>query len=175
MHTSCAIVPPRRTLARQKSIPLTRSLAHIATILAVVVAGLATTALGGCEEGQQEETRTFEEAEALYRAGDFDGATERYEAFLEAYPRSPFAHTAKLRLGNIDREVESVMGAGGSNRPVFIRPSGEAAKAIIDEALGDEADDPAGPDDSTTNDADTGGGDPLRPIDPATDPPAADD
>ncbi len=87
-------------------------------------------ALSACAPGAQEETTVFQEAEALYSAGEYDGATERYEAFLERYPRSPFAKTARLRLLTIDREIESVMGTRGTNRPILLRPS-ESEKATL--------------------------------------------
>ncbi len=95
--------------------------------------------LAACEQGAQEETIVFQEAEALYRAGDYDSATERYESFLEAYPRSPFARTARLRLRTIDREVESVMGTRGTNRPIFLRPSAEETEAILQQVRDQEA------------------------------------
>lgn len=85
-------------------------------------------ALAACQPQQREETVLFQEAEALYRAGDYDGAARRYQAFLVAYPRSPFSRTAKLRLRTIDREVESVMGVRGGNRPIYIRPEDQAAR-----------------------------------------------
>lgn len=101
-------------------------------IKTLAAAFFVVAALFGCEQGVHEETRLFQEAEALYRAGDYDGATERYQAFLTAYPRSPFARTAKLRERTIEREMESVMGTRGTNRPVYIRPTGDEAAAIIE-------------------------------------------
>lgn len=82
----------------------------------------------GCEPDVRDETEIFEEAELLYRIGDYDAAGELYEDFLEAYPRSPFARTAKLRLRTIEREVEAVMGARGGNRPIYVRPSRDPAE-----------------------------------------------
>jgi hypothetical protein len=78
--------------------------------------------LVACQPQQREETILFQEAETLYQDGDYEGATTRYEAFLEAYPRSPFAATARRRLKTIDREVDSVISVRGGNRPIYIRP-----------------------------------------------------
>lgn len=92
---------------------------------------LLSLALFGCEKSAREETHVFQEAEALYRAGDYDGAAARYQLFLETYPRSPFARTAQLRLKTIDREIESVMGTRGTNRPIFIRPTRAETDQIL--------------------------------------------
>lgn len=88
----------------------------------LLVLALAATSLVACQPQQREETVLFQEAETMYRSGDYDGAARRYQAFLAAYPRSPFSKTAKLRLRTIDREVESVMGVRGGNRPIYIKP-----------------------------------------------------
>ena len=128
------------------------------TLAVTCVLALVTVS---CQEGAREETTTFEEAEALYRAGDYDGASARYEAFLQQYPRSPFARTARLRLATIDREVESVMGTSGANRPIFIRPSESDSQKIIDESVGADGDGasepttPTAPDDDAAGSAET--------------------
>ncbi len=83
---------------------------------------LALGTLGACQEGVRDETDIFEEAEARYRIGDYDGATALYTEFLALYPRSPFSSAANLRLRTIEREVSAVMGNRGGNRPVYVRP-----------------------------------------------------
>jgi hypothetical protein len=124
----------------------------VRTGVALVTAATLVLLTSGCDKSPHEETRVFEEAEALYRAGDYDGATLRYEAFLDTYPRSPFAKTARMRMATVEREVESVMGTGGANRPVLIPPTTADSEAIIERALGDAgpkpdaAGAPAGPD-----------------------------
>ena len=89
----------------------------------------------GCKQGLQEETLIFQEAEALYRAGDYDGAEQRYQTFLETYPKSPFARTATLRQKTITREMDSVMSTRGTNRPLYIRPTMKETRGIIDKEL----------------------------------------
>jgi hypothetical protein len=96
--------------------------------LLLVTLAVATVA---CQPQQREETVLFQEAEALYRGGDYDGAARRYQAFLVAYPRSPFSKTAKLRLRTIDREVESVMGVRGGNRPIYIKPEDQQPRPDV--------------------------------------------
>jgi len=91
----------------------------------------ASLLLVACEKSAREETFVFQEAEALYKAGDYDGAAARYQSFIETYPRSPFARTAQLRLKTIDREIESVMGTRGTNRPIFIRPTRAETEQIL--------------------------------------------
>ena len=83
-----------------------------------------------CHPQQKEETVLFQEAETLYQDGDYEGAAGRYQAFLEAYPRSPFAATARRRLKTIDREVDSVMGVRGGNRPIYVRPRAKTPDAV---------------------------------------------
>lgn len=106
-------------------------------VLLLCTAVAMVLSVDGCDERQRDHTRVFEEAEALYRAGDYDGATRRYETFLEAYPRSPFAKTARMRIASAEREMESVVGTGGANRPVFLRPTTADSEAIINAAVGD--------------------------------------
>ncbi len=73
----------------------------------------------GCQSSRPTETALFEEAEIAYRAGNYDGALNGYQAFLRTYPMSPLAKTAEMRLRNIRREVSSVMGRQGMPRPVY--------------------------------------------------------
>ncbi len=86
-------------------------------------AALMCLALTACDQNIRDETTTFEQAERLYRAGDYDGAANLYRAFLREYPRSPFTRTAELRLKTIEREVDAVMNTRGGNRPIYIRPN----------------------------------------------------
>jgi outer membrane protein assembly factor BamD (BamD/ComL family) len=79
--------------------------------------------LGGvvaCEDPQQTQTQAFEYAEAHYRAGDYDAALDGYQAFLEAYPQSPLAETAELRIRCIHREVRSVLMRKDMPRPRYV-------------------------------------------------------
>ena len=99
-------------------------------LLCLLLLTLAVAA-AACQPQQREETVLFQEAEALYRGGDYDGAARRYQAFLVAYPRSPFSKTAKLRLRTIDREVESVMGVRGGNRPIYIKPEDQKPRPDV--------------------------------------------
>lgn len=99
--------------------PMDRVVRFVTLLFFLLAAALTVTA---CQPEPQEETILFQEAETLYKGGDFDGASKRYQAFLRAYPRSPLAETARMRLRTIDREVESVMGVKGGNRPIYIRP-----------------------------------------------------
>lgn len=94
----------------------------MARLLCLSLLSAVLLLFSGCPEGPKEETRIFQEAEACYSDGDYDNAVQRYEAFLSAYPRSPLARTAELRLRTIEREIDSVMGSRGGNRPVYKRP-----------------------------------------------------
>jgi hypothetical protein len=86
-------------------------------------AGLVVAlSLAACEEPQPPPVTQFERAEELLRAGDYDGATRLYEAFLADHPRSPLARVARQRLRNIDRELEAVMGRRATPAPIYIRP-----------------------------------------------------
>lgn len=78
---------------------------------------LAATA---CEDPQHTQTQAFEYAEAHYRNGDYDAALDGYQAFLKAYPDSPLAETAELRIRCIHREVRAVMMKKDSPRPMYM-------------------------------------------------------
>lgn len=73
----------------------------------------------GCEDPEKTETEAFEKAEAYYRDGEYEAALDGYQAFLEAYPNSPLAETAELRIRSINREVGAVMMQDKMPRPEY--------------------------------------------------------
>ncbi len=77
----------------------------------------------GCQEPSSPPTDLFQRAEEFLQRGDYDGASEDYEAFLERYPNSPLAPIAEQRLRNIDRELEAIMGRRSTPAPIYIRPT----------------------------------------------------
>lgn len=87
-------------------------------LFALLAAGL----LQGCNNAPSADTTLFQESEELLRRGDYEGATQGYEDFLELYPSSPLAPVARRRLLNIDQQLEAVMGRR-PNSPIYIRPA----------------------------------------------------
>lgn len=85
-------------------------------ILGVLVLCIGTA----CEDPRQTQTEAFEAAEAHYRNGEYDAALDGYQAFLEAYPESPLAETAELRIRGIHREVRSVLMRKDMPRPRYV-------------------------------------------------------
>ena len=88
----------------------------------------------GCEDPRHTQTRAFEAAEEDYREGEYDAALDGYQAFLEAYPTSPLAETAELRIRSIHREVRSVLMRKDMPRPRYVgaeknKPGPDAEKA----------------------------------------------
>ncbi len=73
-----------------------------------------------CEDPQHTQTQAFQYAEAHYRDGDYDAALDGYQAFLDAYPDSPLAKTAELRIRCIHREVRAVMMQKDTPRPRYV-------------------------------------------------------
>ena len=98
------------------------------------------TALMGCEDPQRTQTQAFEYAESHYRSGEYDAALDGYQAFLEAYPKSPLAETAELRIRCIHREVRSVLMRKDMPRPHYVGASNNksAGDNNSDEPSGDE-------------------------------------
>lgn len=92
----------------------------------VLMGALWCACLVGCDETYEEETLLFERAEQRYASGDYDGAVERYERFLDLHPLSPLAPIAEQRLRNIEREIDAVMGRRGAPAPVRVNPFGGA-------------------------------------------------
>lgn len=113
-------------------------LRHLAA--ATLFAGCAG-GLVGCDETYEEETVLFERAEQRYAAGDYDGAVERYERFLEIHPLSPLAPIAEQRLRNVEREIDAVMGRRGAPAPIRVNPFG-GAEAPGPEAVPPEVEQP---------------------------------
>ena len=74
----------------------------------------------GCDGPEHTQVELFEHAEVAYRSGDYDVALDGYQAFLHAYPDSPLAKTAKLRVRSINREVHSVMTRKDMPRPNYV-------------------------------------------------------
>lgn len=85
--------------------------------------------LAACEDPKAPPATQFERAEELLRAGDYDGATRLYEEFIDDHPHSPLAPIARLRLRNIDRELEAVMGRRATPAPIYVRPDVPAPDA----------------------------------------------
>lgn len=109
------------------------------------VAGLLCAAIlfaaSGCEDSQHTQTRAFEAAEEHYRDGEYDAALDGYQAFLEAYPTSPLAETAELRIRSIHREVRSVLMRKDMPRPRYVgteqhedRPDARTAPPTTDDS-----------------------------------------
>ena len=82
----------------------------------------------GCQPSSSTETSTFEQAEIAYREGSYRRALDSYERFLERYPRSPLAATARMRIRCINREVQAMLGRTGTPRPLYLG-EGEDATA----------------------------------------------
>ncbi len=96
----------------------------------VVLCAWVLGANTACEDPQQTQTQAFEYAEAHYRSGEYDAALDGYQAFLEAYPKSPLAETAELRIRCIHREVRSVLMRKDMPRPRYVGASdNESAQA----------------------------------------------
>jgi hypothetical protein len=83
-----------------------------------------------CEDPRQTQTQAFEKAEAHYRTGEYDAALDGYQAFLEAYPTSPLAETAELRIRSIHREVRSVLMRKDMPRPRYIGGTGKESPRL---------------------------------------------
>lgn len=88
-----------------------------------------------CEDPQQTQTEAFESAEARYRTGKYNAALDGYEAFLDAYPRSPLAKTAELRIRCIHREVRSVLMRKDMPRPDYVRAAEEDDDSDLPEVV----------------------------------------
>lgn len=86
----------------------------------VFICAIVLAASVGCEDPQQTQTQAFENAESRYRSGEYDAALDGYQAFLEAYPKSPLAETAELRIRCIHREVRSVLMRKDMPRPRYV-------------------------------------------------------
>ncbi len=87
---------------------------------ALLVGALAS----GCEHSERPRTSLFDEGEQHYERGEYDAALDDYQAFLQRFPRSPLAETARLRVRSINREVQSVMGASETPDPRYLGPRG---------------------------------------------------
>lgn len=103
------------------------SLSSIAFILATILLLVGVVA---CDESPPRDTALFEQAEELLRGGDYEGASQAYEAFLSSHPASPLAPLAEQRLLNIDRELEAVMGRRAAPAPIYIKPAETEAEAL---------------------------------------------
>lgn len=78
--------------------------------------------ISACQPRPVPEREIFDEAEDAYRAGDYDRALERYEAFLKTAPDHQLAPIAQQRVLSIERELEVVMGRTNGPRPFYLRP-----------------------------------------------------
>lgn len=85
----------------------------------------------GCQPTRQTETQSFELAEEAYRTGRYREAIDGYESFLERYPSSPLASTARVRIRSLTREVRSMLGRADTPRPIY---RGKGADATLTEA-----------------------------------------
>jgi hypothetical protein len=85
---------------------------------------LLALALAACHPSQKPQRSLFDDAEAAYRSGNYDIAIKNYEAFEKAFPDHPLAPLAKQRIGNIEREFESVMARKQGSKPIYLRPVG---------------------------------------------------
>ena len=85
--------------------------------------------LTGCEDRIEAETRAFESAELHYQQGDYDAALEGYHSFVERYPQSPLATTARMRLRSIHHEVSSIMDRHSWPPPSYHGPQGQQSPA----------------------------------------------
>jgi hypothetical protein len=88
------------------------------TVAFVCAACLALGAVG-CGEARSTETDSFEAAERLYRRADYRRALALYQKFLDHYPNSPLADTARLRIRCIHREVSTMLDRHDMPRPVY--------------------------------------------------------
>lgn len=86
----------------------------------LVGAVLAGAMLSGCEHSKRPRTSLFGEAEQHFERGEYDDALDDYQAFLERFPRSPLAETARLRVRSINREVQSLMETQDMPEPRYI-------------------------------------------------------
>jgi len=86
----------------------------------LVGAVLAGTVLSGCEHSERPRTSLFQQAEQHFERGEYDDALDDYQAFLERFPRSPLAETARLRVRSINREVQSLMETQNMPEPQYV-------------------------------------------------------
>jgi outer membrane protein assembly factor BamD (BamD/ComL family) len=86
----------------------------------LVGAVLVGAVLSGCEPSERPRTSLFQQAEQHFKRGEYDDALDDYQAFLERFPRSPLAETARLRVRSINREVQSLMETQNMPEPHYI-------------------------------------------------------
>ncbi len=86
----------------------------------LVGAVLAGAVLSGCEHSERPRTSLFQQAEQHFERGEYDDALDDYQAFLERFPRSPLAETARLRVRSINREVQSLMETQNMPEPRYV-------------------------------------------------------
>lgn len=73
---------------------------------AALAAGLALMA--SCREEERRLDR-FERAQRHHRGGEYAAALSDYQAFLDEYPNSPVAPTARQRVRALNRLVQSTL------------------------------------------------------------------
>lgn len=86
----------------------------------LVGAVLVGAVLSGCEHSERPRTSLFQQAEQHFERGEYDDALDDYQAFLQRFPRSPLAETARLRVRSINREVQSLMETQNMPEPRYI-------------------------------------------------------
>jgi hypothetical protein len=99
----------------------------------MILFALLAGAFGGCGSTTLEETALFEEAEARFSRGDYDGATLLYREFLRLHELSPLADIAEQRLRAVEREVDAVMGRRGAPAPVYVNPARTSLPTRVDD------------------------------------------
>ncbi|MFB6264668.1 MAG: tol-pal system YbgF family protein [Bradymonadaceae bacterium] len=84
-------------------------------VLAVSLIVLST----GCRDQNSRPDR-FELAETHHRRGEYAAALEDYQAFLDQYPKSPLADTARRRVRSINRLVRSTLNGETTPAPSYV-------------------------------------------------------
>lgn len=98
-------------------------------LVGAVVLGALPSA---CQRSETRRTSLFETAEAHFERGEYEAALHDYQAFIDRYPRSPLAETARLRKRSINREIKAML--SGEDLP--------AARYLGAEGTDDESTDP---------------------------------
>lgn len=90
-----------------------------------LVAGALLWLASGCDESRPQRTDLFERAEQNYRRGEYDTALDQYQAFINQYPRSALADTARLRMRSLTREVEAMLDRKDMPQPLYVGDRGD--------------------------------------------------
>ena len=101
----------------------------------------------GCQRSEVQRTSLFETAERHFERGEYDAALDDYQAFVDRYPRSPLAETARLRIRSINREVQSMMNRKSGPEARYVGTEGDDdPEAPAPEPASDEPAPDTGPD-----------------------------